>query len=72
MSGLAQPLTVFTSQKPFNDRNADDMKCGDLDEKTLKERFKLYQCHPLLIIVPIALPMITRRCAALRLIRKKE
>ncbi|EOC0419450.1 DUF3289 family protein [Cronobacter malonaticus] len=46
MSGLAQPLTVFTSQKPFNDRNADDMKCGDLDEKTLKDRFKLYQVSP--------------------------
>ena len=43
MRGLQKPLTLFTSKKPFNDRYADDMQCGDMDERTLKERFHLDQ-----------------------------
>lgn len=43
MHGLNRPLTIFTSKKPFNDRNTDDMKCGDMDARTLKQRFHLDQ-----------------------------
>ncbi len=43
MQLLNCPLTIFTSQKRFNDRSADDMKCGDLDEYTLKNRYHLGQ-----------------------------
>ncbi|WP_049293526.1 DUF3289 family protein [Franconibacter helveticus] len=43
MRGIQRPLIIYTSQKPFYDRCAEDMKCGDLDEKTLKERFGLLQ-----------------------------
>lgn len=43
MRGIDQPLIIFNSRKPFNDRCADDMKYGDLTEKTLKERFGLFQ-----------------------------
>ncbi|MDI7272314.1 DUF3289 family protein, partial [Cronobacter dublinensis] len=46
MDALIRPLTIFTTKKPFNDRNADDMQCGDFDEQTLKKRFKLYQVSP--------------------------
>lgn len=30
------PINLFTSQRKFNDYNADDMKCGDLTEYQLK------------------------------------
>lgn len=43
MRGIQRPLIIYTSRKPFYDRCAEDMKCGDLDEKTLKERFGLLQ-----------------------------
>ena len=43
MRGIERPLIIYTSRKPFHDRCAEDMKCGDLDEKTLKERFGLYR-----------------------------
>lgn len=43
MRGIERPLIIYASRKPFHDRCAEDMKCGDLDEKTLKERFGLLQ-----------------------------
>ncbi|XES82835.1 DUF3289 family protein [Franconibacter pulveris] len=43
MRGIDQPLIIFNSRKPFNDRCADDMKYGDLTEKMLKARFGLFQ-----------------------------
>ena len=43
MQVLNQPLMIFTTQKRFNDRTADDMKYGDFDMATLKSRFHLDQ-----------------------------
>ncbi|HFF9836169.1 DUF3289 family protein [Serratia ureilytica] len=43
MRELTRPLTIFTSKKPFNDRFADDMQYGDMDERTLKQRYRLGQ-----------------------------
>ncbi|EQA4280590.1 DUF3289 family protein [Cronobacter dublinensis] len=36
------PINLFTSQRKFNDHNADDMKCGDLTEYQLKNSYFIY------------------------------
>ncbi|NCH58264.1 DUF3289 family protein [Cronobacter dublinensis] len=36
------PINLFTSQRKFNDYNADDMKCGDLTEYQLKNSYFIY------------------------------
>lgn len=41
MRGIAKPLELFRSRKPFNDRRADDMLYGDMSEETLKQRYGL-------------------------------
>lgn len=43
MRGLTRPLTIFTSKKPFDDRFADDMQFGDMNELTLKKHYRLEQ-----------------------------
>ncbi|CAI1645616.1 Protein of uncharacterised function (DUF3289) [Serratia quinivorans] len=43
MRGLTRALTIFTGKKPFNDRLADDMQCGDMNERTLKQCYHLEQ-----------------------------
>ncbi|SCC01403.1 conserved hypothetical protein [Kosakonia oryzendophytica] len=47
MHGIDRPLTIFITKKPFNDHSADDMQCGDMDEKTLKSKFHLHQVSSL-------------------------
>lgn len=41
MRGLTTPLVIFNPSKSFNDRTADDMKCGDMSESILKHNFGL-------------------------------
>jgi len=41
MTTAALPQTIFTTRRHFNDYNADDMRCGDLNERQLKEIFQL-------------------------------
>ncbi|MBU3891820.1 DUF3289 family protein [Serratia rubidaea] len=43
MRGLTRPLTIFTSKKSFDDRFADDMQFGDMNELTLKKHYALDQ-----------------------------
>ncbi|WP_275235134.1 DUF3289 family protein [Pantoea ananatis] len=43
MEGIDKKLTIFTTKKRFNDRNADDMQSGDMDVDTLKKHYHLGQ-----------------------------
>lgn len=47
MRGLTRPLTIFTSKKSFDDRFADDMQFGDMNELTLKKHYALDQVSTL-------------------------
>ncbi|WP_147193656.1 DUF3289 family protein [Pantoea sp. CCBC3-3-1] len=40
-TALSLPHNLFTSQKRFDKPNANDMQCGDLSERELKERYGL-------------------------------
>ncbi|WP_342754556.1 DUF3289 family protein [Pantoea sp. MBD-2R] len=40
-TALSLPHNLFTSQKRFDEPNANDMQCGDLSERELKERYGL-------------------------------
>ncbi|WP_273865804.1 DUF3289 family protein [Serratia ureilytica] len=72
MRELTRPLTIFTSKKPFNDRFADDMQYGDMDERTLKQRYRWGKYQRLSIGVLINRPMIIRQREIFRQQEKKR
>ncbi|WP_342753706.1 DUF3289 family protein [Pantoea sp. MBD-2R] len=41
MRGIAKSLEIFCSKKSFQDRMTDDMRYGDISEKTLKQKYGL-------------------------------
>ncbi len=43
MNVIDSRLIIFSTQKKFNDRNADDMQSGDIDVDTLKKHYHLGQ-----------------------------
>jgi uncharacterized protein (TIGR03034 family) len=43
MNAIDSRLIIFSTQKKFNDRNADDMQSGDIDVETLKKHYHLGQ-----------------------------
>ncbi|MFC6378366.1 DUF3289 family protein [Tatumella terrea] len=43
MKGIDKKLIIFTTNKRFNDRTADDMQSGDMDVDTLKKHYNLGQ-----------------------------
>ncbi len=40
MNAIDSRLIIFSTQKKFNDRNADDMQSGDIDVETLKRHYR--------------------------------